>query len=745
MTIPRICAIGDDLDFRKAVARTLSGAVEGGEWNIDYIDKGAALPDTLDCDVLLLDIKTPIEVASALFSSVEGRLKSAKILIVAALPAEEPRATSSRDLFYAMSKHAAFEPLEPLLRRTLGESAVENAMSEEVERRADLQTLLRSSPLFGEFDEEAMRAMTAEFETVMLDGGDVLFRQGDPGDSLYIVVSGHLEVRKATPGEQPKVVATLGPAESVGEMALIDGDPRSATVAATRDTLLARLSDVAFKRLVERHPKAILSAFLRLTSKRLRGETARLVERKPANDCIAIVPLAPEIDIARLARAIAEGLALFRPTLPLCVESLDRTYGLTGAARFAAGHVGHLLLANWLAEQERAHRTLVYTAEFGPTAWTNRCWRQSDCVLFVVGRGSDPVAARDLVAELSRIGHPAKKRIFLAILHDPQHGEPRDTRLWTEAVGAQKLFHVRANVPEDVSRLTRFLCGRSVGLALGGGFARGLGHIGVVRAMREMGVPIDMVGGTSMGAIIAGQCALEWEWPKMLEISMKSSAESVRGDFTLPLVSFLTGRKMSRTIEEIGEGRDIEDALLPSFCVSANLMDGQMRVHTAGPAAKAVLASARMPVMFPPISWDGALLVDGGLVNMVPARTMREFCNGVVISVDCSVGSGLRAPDYGLAHSGWTELWRRFRSRAAGYPKVGIMDILMHSFEFGRVSHANPALHSDLYLELPLAGYSHRDFSHGPQMAEASYRYTLSQLEAWTAENGRPWEPDKGA
>jgi predicted acylesterase/phospholipase RssA len=402
------------------------------------------------------------------------------------------------------------------------------------------------------------------------------------------------------------------------------------------------------------------------------------------------------------------------------------------------------LLANWLAEQERAYRTLVYTAEFGPTAWTSRCWRQSDCVLFVVGRESDPAAARDLVRELSRIGNPGKKRTLLAILHEPRHGEPRDTRVWTEAVGAQKLFHVRANIPEDVNRLTRYFCGRSVGLALGGGFARGLGHIGVVRAMRELGVPIDMVGGTSMGAIIAGQCALEWEWPKMLEISMKSSAASVRGDFTLPLVSFMTGRKMSRTIEEIGEGRDIEDALLQSFCVSANLMDGQMRVHTAGPAAKAVVASARMPVMFPPIFWDGALLVDGGLVNMVPAKTMREFCNGVVISVDCSAGSGLRAPDYGLEHSGWTELWRRLSSRASGSPSIGIMDILMHSFEFGRVSHANPARHSDLHLELPLAGYSHRDFSRGPRMAEASYRYALSRLEGWIAENGRPWEPGKG-
>jgi predicted acylesterase/phospholipase RssA len=336
----------------------------------------------------------------------------------------------------------------------------------------------------------------------------------------------------------------------------------------------------------------------------------------------------------------------------------------------------------------------------------------------------------------------AKKQALLVVLHAFEHREPRRTAVWTEGIGAERLFHIRTHREEDYARLARFLCGRSVGLVLGGGFARGLGHIGVIRAMRELEIPIDMVGGTSMGAIIAGQCAIEWDWPQMLDVTMHRSAASLKGDFTLPLVSLMTGRKFSKTIQEIADGRDVEDAWLPSFCISANLANGQMKVHKAGDAAKSVIASARVPVVFPPLSWGDDLLVDGGLVNMVPAKYMRDFSNdGIVISVDCSAQAEFRAPDFGASHSGWKELWRRLKSGIHGRPAIGVMGILMQALEFGRAAHANPDDYADLHLVLPLDEYSYRDFMAGAQMAQTSYEFALLRFQSWMADEGRPWEP----
>ena len=311
----------------------------------------------------------------------------------------------------------------------------------------------------------------------------------------------------------------------------------------------------------------------------------------------------------------------------------------------------------------------------------------------VVGRESDVATARALWTDLSRLADMAKKQALLVVLHDFEHREPRRTAVWTESIGAERLFHIRTRREVDYGRLGAILCGRAVGLVLGGGFARGLGHIGVIRAMRELEIPIDMVGGTSMGAIIAGQCAIEWDWPRMLDVTMHRSAASLKGDFTLPLVSLMTGKKFSKTIQEIADGRDVEDAWLPSFCISANLANGQMKVHKSGDAAKSVIASARVPVVFPPLSWGDDLLVDGELVNMVPAKYMRDFSNdGIVISVDCSAQAEFRAPDFGASHSGWKELWRRLKSGVRGRPAIGVMGILLQALEFGRATSPIPTI-----------------------------------------------------
>jgi predicted acylesterase/phospholipase RssA len=267
----------------------------------------------------------------------------------------------------------------------------------------------------------------------------------------------------------------------------------------------------------------------------------------------------------------------------------------------------------------------VYEADAFDSEWTARCLLQADLVLFVASSRDDCAEASSRAADLSRVGEVSGKSRILVILHNGRGAPPKRTREWTQRIPAARHFHVRTDVQQDFARLARFLNDRSVGLALGGGFARGVGHIGVIRAMRELDIPIDMVGGTSIGAIIAAQCALEWNCQQMLDITCRRSAEALEGDYTLPVVSFLTGRKISRVMTSIGGNMDIEDMWLPFFCISASLTRGEMKVHSSGNAALGAIASTRAPGLFPPVTWDHELLVDGGLVNMVPSDVMREF------------------------------------------------------------------------------------------------------------------------
>jgi len=136
----------------------------------------------------------------------------------------------------------------------------------------------------------------------------------------------------------------------------------------------------------------------------------------------------------------------------------------------------------------------------------------------------------------------------------------------------------------------------------------------------------------------------------MLEVMDKGCVQALKGDYTLPIVSLLTGRKVGLTLGEYLEGLDIEDLGLPYFAISASLTHARMVVHREGSALRSVLASCRAPGMFPPLGWDGDVLVDGGLVNNNPADVMRECVGGgTVFASAVSPASSSRS----VTSSGW--------------------------------------------------------------------------------------------
>lgn len=606
---------------------------------------------------------------------------------------------------------------------------------------SNLAAVLRSSSLFGQLDEEILRSLEAELNFVSLTSGAVLFRQGDPGDSLYIVISGRLLV-SFSPNEQTRrIIDQLGPGEIVGEMALLNDEPRSATVSGLRDTQLAQLTKDGLSRLTAKNPQPIFSAFIRQLSVRLSNKVAGIPQTKSLSVCIAVLPLSPNVPSDFYCHELAKALGRFGATLRLSSELLNDIFGFMGASQTRPEDSGHAPLASWLTEQETHYSTILYQTDTNDSPWTARCLRQADLILLVARHGDDVHEARASLDALSTYSSVGEKREILILLHEEKDAKPTRTACWTESIPAERHFHIRLHFNDDYARLSRFLNRKSVGLALGGGFARGLGHVGVIRAMRELGIPIDMVGGTSMGAIIAGQCSVVWDTSTMLEESSRRSAASLKGDYTLPFVSLLTGKKFSQTIISIANGRDIEDTLIPFFCVSASLTRCEMKVHMSGDAGKSIIASARAPGMFPPLSWNDELLVDGGLVNMVPSSVMREFLDGgTIISVDVSPRIDFEKVDFGLHVSGWRVFWQMCNPFSRKEKMMGIIEILMRILEFGRAPYASPGDHADCHLILPLSQYSHRDFNRGEEMAEVGYQFAKTYFTDWIRKFGRPWQ-----
>jgi NTE family protein len=287
----------------------------------------------------------------------------------------------------------------------------------------------------------------------------------------------------------------------------------------------------------------------------------------------------------------------------------------------------------WFFRREQNHGLVVYLAEPDADAWTRFCLRQADCVVLVARGTSEARPFAALGASHSAL--PPDIPIDL-ILQWERNITLERTAAWLALIKPRAHYHVRS--ASDGERAARLITGHSVGLVLSGGGARGLAHVGVARALQEYGMRVDAVGGVSMGAIVGAGLALEWDMNAMTAKCIDGFLRRPRlSDFGIPRASLFTGRKVRRLFDEWFGDTGIEETPVRYFCVSTNLSSGALSVHTSGRLADWVRASAAIPGVFPPVLDEGAVHVDGGVLDNLPTDAMRQLGVGSVIAVN--VGS----------------------------------------------------------------------------------------------------------
>lgn len=248
---------------------------------------------------------------------------------------------------------------------------------------------------------------------------------------------------------------------------------------------------------------------------------------------------------------------------------------------------------------------------------------------------------------------------------------------WLKQLRDARHHHVRSR--GDIDRVARLLSGRSIGLVLSGGGARGFAHIGVIKALREAGMQIDSVGGTSIGAIIGAGVAADWSIEEMLEKYRRAFVDGrPLRDYTFPFVSLFAGQRVAYLLREAFGPRDIEDLELPFFCVSSNLTAGRAHVHRSGPLWLWLRASCAIPGVLPPVFHRREVYVDGAVINNLPADVMHDQAVGDVVAVDIGADDVLYADVEEYALPPWWRLAaeRLFRRRRR---RPGILSILLRS------------------------------------------------------------------
>jgi NTE family protein len=392
-----------------------------------------------------------------------------------------------------------------------------------------------------------------------LPGGATLYAPGEAADYLYFLRTGRLGAFRREEGQEPQFLGVIRPGEPAGEMAMIAGSPHSANLVALRDSEILALPRAAFFEAVERDPDVMIE-LSRLMIRRARNAGAHASIGDPSvYGFIAVEP----------------GKAI-RPI----VERIAHAIGDLGYSVTVEGAESLLAPTEWFSGVERQHDFVLYVAEADETAWKHVVGRQVDR-LFRVGLGDRRPPA--VIPSYASGPLQDQRLVDLILLQPAGVTHPKGSGEWLDATQAARLFHVRENGMADVQRLARVLTGQSVGLVLSGGGARAYAHVGAIQALRERGVPIDFVGGASMGAVVAAGLAMGWDDGEMETRIRKAFVEtSPLDDIAFPLVAMTQGLKVKARLNEHFDDIEIADLWLPFFCVSSNLTSGSYHLHRQG-------------------------------------------------------------------------------------------------------------------------------------------------------------------
>ena len=537
---------------------------------------------------------------------------------------------------------------------------------------ADL-AFLSTIPIFGFFTREELEAAEKRFEEVRLAKDTVVTRIGEPGDTFYVVMDGVLEVWDGS--NPPRRTNILSRGDYFGEMALLQGGKRTATVTVSRRAHLLAVNKEAFDEIFLKNPKAI-EYFARVLSKRLAGLT-RGDRGRRSTTTISVASRAGRKGETIVSYALASVLRDLTGTEVLCVEvrpgaeqanpavarllsddfgevpkKIDRDWRSNGGgpallritlpADLTVQAYGNLL-SNLVSKLSDLFTFIVFDLGSQTLGLIDSAPEYSDVFVGIVDSPADDpgVAPRRSMQVLRVINlfNPTSKPIPISssepfvLPYHPALGQPATD------VASFILAHPRSGVGLPLYRLARKLLGMSTGLALGGGAAFGLAHLGVLKVLEANRVPIDLVAGCSQGSIVAVGYAAGLHIDEMIDIARTLG---VRRNFVFASdptfflqPGILAGQRFLTMMRPYLRGRErFEELLIPCRTVATDIETGERISIGSGRLETAFRASSSVPMVLAPLRVGERVLVDGGVADPVPAEVASEMGADLTFAVN---------------------------------------------------------------------------------------------------------------
>jgi NTE family protein len=502
------------------------------------------------------------------------------------------------------------------------------------------KTILRNHFAFD--NAEILETIEQEAEYIDVGSGETLFRQGDLSDDVYFVLSGRLRALKETESGVSTVIGEVARGETIGELAMFTGEPRSASIVALRNSLVVKVTRAVIEATISKTPQIGLLMTRLVIERFRRRERERHTPVVPVNICI--LSITPGLDASKFA----EMLRAAQPSgdLPISVIAVDDIARRFGLEPDSAIWRRYGAVAEFIDRIEAQSRATYLAADGSDTDWTRFCLKHADEILLLANAEGDGRLS-DIEARCFADKAPVTiARQTLLLLHKADSKTPKGTARWLDARHVARHFHIRPDLSRDMRRIARIVSGRANGLVLAGGGAKGFAHVGVIKALEEAGIEVDFVGGTSIGAIMGMVLALDLDAGRIATAVHKAFLGHPKGNITgdynfLPLVSLIKGlRSRSATItavrDAVNADIDMEDSWKTFFVVASNFSTGSEAVLSRGGLARNVIASYAIPGALPPVFIDGHMMYDGSTFNNFPVDVMAQIGAGKIIGVDLS-------------------------------------------------------------------------------------------------------------
>jgi NTE family protein len=572
----------------------------------------------------------------------------------------------------------------------------------------DVEAFLGRVAILAGLGPELRAELAAHAETLHPRAGEFLFRRGDPGDGLHLVQSGRLEVVADDAGGE--VMRVLRRGDWAGELALLTGAPRSASVRARRDSVVVRIGKDQFDALL--NDTSFVHSLLRGLGAQLQASRGVPTASSEPPSVMAVVGAGEGAPAAEIADVLRSRIQRWSP-----VVVIDQPQASAGGA----SSVERAAHAESVDAAERAGERVLLVAERieAGDEWARFCVEQADRVVVVTRcEGVPPELPHDVERDL----------LLLGLVEGSGSAQP-----WIAALRPRSTYRVsERDRSRDLDRVARRLSGRSIGIVLSGGGARGFAHIGALGTLAGAGIEIDRVAGCSMGAIVGGLYASGRSPEEIHALCREEFVErNPLGDYTIPVAGLVRGQRAEAMVRRMYGERGIEDFPLSFMCVTCDLISGDCIAHRSGPAYRLIGASASLPGVVPPVREEQRVLVDGGVLNNLPVEQMAAMGEGPVIAVDVT----------GRFHPSDQQRHGRPRARrlalAAREAVVGsgdqlprLSETLFRSVVLGSIDTAAAAeAYADVVVEPAVAGFGITDFGGLDRLVAAGRDAANARLE----------------